>query len=685
MVRQTEIAECGLASLTMVANYYGLDVDLGTMRRHFVPSARGVTLKALIHLADQIGFTTRAVKLPLEELSDLHVPCILHWNMNHFVVLERVSGEKALIHNPDGRSAWLGLSHISDHFTGIALELRPGANFETGSHREKLKLSQLWTGMTGIKRALLQVFILTLVLQAFVLVSPFYMQIAIDQALPALDHDLLTVLAFGFALFTLVNVGASFLRSFVLLVAGTTIGFSLASNVAKRLFRLPIEWFEKRHVGDILSRFQSISPIQSMLTEGAVAALVDGSMALLTLAMMLWYSPALAAISLIAFLLYSVARLVSYSFERSAMEAAIITGGKEQSMLIETIRGITTLRLFGQEVLRHALWQTRLADAVNSDIRVARIGIWQNTCNLLIFGIENIITIWIAISAVISGNGFSVGMVFAYLTYKSQFIDKATTLVNQAISFRMLSLHLERLSDIALNAEDKSFISNVENGEYLEGKIELNNIFYRYSPGDPFVLNGINLKIMPGEHVAITGPSGGGKTTLVKLLLGLIDPHSGELLVDDLPLQRFGYKNFQAQIAAVLQDDSLFAGSLGDNIALFDDEPDMPKIIEAAVAASIHDDICKMPMQYETLVGDMGSTLSGGQKQRVLLARALYRKPKILVMDEGTAHLDSEHERAVNSRISKMGMTRIIIAHRNETISAADRIVYLSDGKIDDL
>ncbi|MEQ1496777.1 MAG: peptidase domain-containing ABC transporter [Novosphingobium sp.] len=682
LVRQTEIAECGLACLTMVAGFHGLDVDLGTMRRRFAPSKRGAPLRSLIGIADRIGLSPRAVKLPLEQLGNLHVPAVLHWDMNHYVVLERVKGNKALIHNPDGRSAWMSMSEVSDHFTGVALELRPSNDFQTGKQRERLRLSQLWQRMTGLKRALLQVLVLTLVLQAFVLASPYYMQLAIDQALPALDNDLLTVLALGFGLFTIINAGAALLRSFVLLVAGTSIGFSLASNIARRLFRMPIDWFEKRHTGDVLSRFQSIGPIQTLLTQGAVAALVDGAMAVLTLALMFVYSPLLTFVAIIAFILYTVVRLVSFSFEREAKEGAIIAHGKEQSVLIESLRGMTTLRLFGRETLRHALWQTRLTDAVNAEVRISRIGIWQGTANTLIFGLENILTIWLAIGLVIEGAGFSVGMVFAYLSYKTQFVQKAASLIDQGIALRMLGLHLERLSDIALSDEDKSFGASADIETTLKGKIELRDVFYRYAPNDPLVLDGVNLTIEPGEHVAITGPSGGGKSTLVKLLLGLVEPDSGEVLVDGLPMVRFGYKSFHEQVAAVLQEDSLFAGSLADNIALFDDTVDMERVVLAATAAAIHDDIARMPMQFETLVGDMGSTLSGGQKQRVLLARALYRQPRILVMDEGTAHLDAAHEQAVNEAISAMGITRIIIAHRRETIEIAQRVLVMSGGTL---
>jgi len=684
LVRQIEVAECGLACLAMIGNYHGQDIDLGTLRRRLQPSLRGAALKSLIAMADRLGLAPRAVKLPLDQLGNLHLPAILHWDMNHYVVLEEVRGGRALIHNPEGRSTRMLLADVSNHFTGVALELRPADDFEPTSARTRLRLSQLWHRITGLKRALAQTLVLSVVMQAFVLASPYYMQVAVDSALPALDRDLLTVLAIGFGLFTIINAVAALLRSFVLLSAGTALGYGISVNVARRLFRLPVSWFEKRHVGDVLSRFQSIAPLRQFMTEGAVGAGLDGTLAVFTFVVMLFYSPALAFVALIAFVLYVLVRVASFAAQRSAQEEVIVASGREQSTMIESLRGIVTLRLFNRESQRHALWQTRLTDAMNAGVGLARIGAWQQAANTLIFGLEVIVSIWLAIRFVIDG-GFSVGMVFAYIAYKTQFLQKGASLADQVIAFRMLGLHLERLSDIALADQDISFAAIDDPTRLLTGRIELRGVNFRYSPTDPLVLKDANLLVEPGDHVAITGASGGGKTTLVKILLGLVEPDTGEVLIDGLPLARFGHKNFHEQVGAVLQDDSLFAGTLADNIALFDDASDMGGIVEAATAAAIHDDIVAMPMGYETLVGDMGSTLSGGQRQRLLLARALYRRPKLLVMDEGTSALDPAKEQVVNAAIAQLGVTRIIIAHRLETIVSATRIMAMGGGMITDI
>jgi ATP-binding cassette subfamily B protein RaxB len=681
LVRQTEMAECGLSCLAMVAGYHGLDVDLGSLRRRFPPSMRGSSLKSLIAVADRIGLSTRAVRVSLEDLPGLEMPAILHWNMNHFVVVERVRGGKALIHDPAGRSRDYSLDELSSHFTGVALELHPAAGFEPADARRRMRLSQLWGRIRGLRRVLLQTLVLSAVLQGFVLASPYYMQLAIDQALPALDDNLLLVLALGFGLFALINAAAELLRSFVLLGAGTSLSFGVTANIARHLLRLPLPWFEKRHIGDILSRFQSVIPIQQALTQGTIVALLDGLLAIFTILVMAFYSLALTALALLAFALYALFRWLSFAPQREAQEAAIVTAAKLQSTLVETVSGMSIVRLFNHEPARQALWLTQLTDSLNANVRLARVGIWQKVANGLIFGLETVVSVWLAIGFVMQG-GFSLGMVFAFMAYKTLFLARSSSLIDQIVVFRMLALHLERISDIALADEDVGFTATPDAHSGFRGAIELQDIVFRYSPADPVVLDGTSLIVEPGAHVAITGPSGGGKSTLAKIVLGLAEPDSGTVLIDGRPLARFGHQNYRGQIAGVMQDDHLFAGTIADNIALFDEAADMARIAEAAAAAAIHDEIAAMPMGYETLIGDMGLSLSGGEKQRLLLARALYRRPALLLMDEGTSHLDAALEARVNRAIAALGITRIIIAHRAETIAAADAVYKLERGKL---
>jgi ATP-binding cassette, subfamily B, bacterial CvaB/MchF/RaxB len=681
-LRQTQSAECGIVCLAMVAQHHEYDVSIAALRRRFSPSTRGIALKSLMTIADRINLAPRALKVPLEELNLLHLPAILHWDLSHYVVIEKIDKGKVLIHDPAQYSAWMTYEEVSKHFTGVALELRPTGNFSVEEESTKIKIAQLWSSFSGLKRAVFQLLLLSILVQIAITASPYFMQLVVDKVIDTQDYNLLFVLALGFGFIILFQVISSFLRAFVILWAGTHLSYGLAVDLARRLFRLPIAWFEKRHVGDVLSRFQSVIPIQEFLLTGAIAAFIDGGMAFFTFAIMLYYSPLLAFISLLFLTGLIIWRTILFMAEKRAIEETIVSKAIEQSNLIETIQGITTLRLFNRESYRHSFWQSKLTNSMNAEVRLSRIGIWQQSGNMLLTGLENVVTIYIAANLVLAG-GFSVGMIFAFIAYQGQFSAKSLNLVEQFIKFRLLSLHIDRLSDIALAKEDVSFMCSTENSQRLIGRIELKNVSYRYSADEPLVLDNVNLVVEPGEHLAITGPSGGGKSTLVKLLLGLVEPDSGEILVDGVPLRLFGYQNFHEQTSAILQEEALFAGSIADNIALFDDKVDMNRVQSAALAGAFHKDVTDMPLQYETLIGESGTSLSGGQKQRLMFARALYREPKLLVIDEGTAHLDSYNERLVNDSICELGITRISIAHRQETLKIADRVVFLNRKVVD--
>jgi ATP-binding cassette subfamily B protein RaxB len=678
-LRQTEAAECGLASLAMVANWHGHEVDLNSLRQRFGVSVRGMTLRQLMQTADGMHLLARPLKLDLKGLPLLNLPAVLHWDLNHFVVIERVDGTRAYVVDPAGIARWYSFEDLGRHFSGVALELRPAQAFQPTRTRRRLRFRDLWSGMTGARRALTQTVVLSIVMQAYVLATPFYLRTAVDEALPALDDQLLVTLAIGFGLLALIGAGAALLRKFVLLSSGAALSFGITSNLVRRLFRLPIAWFEKRKVGDILTRVQSVLPIQRFLIESAPLALIDGLLSILTLSMMLLIAPQLALVTLLGLVIYSAIRLALLSREKQREAEYVKALAREQGALIETLRGMVTLRLAGREAMRHGFWQNRLTDALGARYRHERVRAWHETARLLVPAIELVMVVFLAIRANMTGL-LTLGTLFAYLAYRQQFVLAGQSLLDEGVKLRLLDLHLEQLADIVQSDEDAGFAEPLVQPEF-EGRIELREVRFAYGPHDPPVLTGINLAIAPGDHIAITGPSGGGKSTLAKIILGLVDPVSGQVLVDGRPLPAYGRRAFRQHVAAVLQDDVLYAGSIADNVAAFE-EVDMAWLQECLAAAAILDDVEAMPMRHETLVGDMGSTLSGGQRQRLLLARALYRRPRLLLLDEGTAHLDLAHEAMVNRAVGALGITRIVIAHRPETIAAANHVVRLEHGRI---
>jgi ATP-binding cassette subfamily B protein RaxB len=677
LIRQAEAAECGLACLAMVASFHGHRIDLNTLRRRFPVSLNGVTLRALIQVASQLCLVGRPLRFEIDHLRQLRLPAIVHWDMSHFVVLKAATRKGIEIHDPASGKKYLTLAEASKHLTGVALELAPTQEFAARDDRARLPLSVFWAQLRGSGHAILQIFILSVVLQLFVLTAPFYLQITVDEVIARGDVDLLAVLALGFGLLVLIRAAASFIRSSVLLIVQNVLQFQLGARLFRHLTRLPMSFFEKRHIGDILSRFGSLQPIRTLLAEGMIAALLDGIMAVLTLIMIFVYSPVLALIVLGAFALYAALRLSLYRVLWLRTEATIQASAQENSTFIETVRAIQSLKIFNRENERESQWLNRYTDVANASVRLGRAKIAFSTANDLIFGLETIVTVYIAARLALA-NQLTIGMIFAFMSYRQHFIDKSVQLVEKALDFRILGLHLDRLSDIALTPIEPGHDHPLAYPRLIQGRIELRHLYFRYSESDPFVLEDINLVIEPREFVTIMGPSGGGKTTLIKVMLGLLEPTRGEVLIDGVPLATLGPRNFREQVAAVMQEDQLLSGSIADNICFFDPEFDQDRMIRCARLAFIHDEIMTMPMTYNSLIGDMGSSLSGGQKQRLLLARALYREPRILFLDEGTAHLDLENERHIAESLTALNMTRISVAHRPDLAVGPSRLIVLA-------
>ncbi|MCA8337824.1 peptidase domain-containing ABC transporter [Burkholderia multivorans] len=686
---QTQAAECGLVCVGMVASYFGHDLDLVSLRRRFSPSLKGATLADVMLIAHRLGLASRALRLELDELSQLRRPCLLHWDMNHFVVLKSVSRGKITIHDPARGRCDVPMSEVSDHFTGVALELLPSPSFKRTQARESISMARLIGTVIGIRTTLAQVLLLSAALEAFGIVTPFYMQWVMDQVLVSADADLLTLLGIGFLLVVLFHNAVSALRSWVITWFSSLLGVQWTASVCSHLFRLPLAYFEQRHIGDVVSRFGSIGTIQSTLTTQFIGALLDGVMAAVTLGMLFLYSPMLTWLVIGLFVLYGVIRWVSYRPFRQANEEHIVYAARAQSNLLESIRGVQAVKLANHQDIRVAAYANAVVETTNKNVAIQRLSIGFSTLQGVISGAGRVVLVWIAAKHVLDGQ-FSAGMLVAYVSFADQFMSRGAALIGTIIDFRMLRLHGERLADIVLTDIEGDMEAKVAHAPGTPDDAEppavsVRGVSFRYGETEPWVLENCSFSVAPGESIALVGPSGHGKTTMAKLMLGLLTPEQGSVCIDGVDIRKFGLQPYRDLIGCVMQDDILFAGSIADNICFFDPQPDQARIEEVARLAQIHEDIVAMPMGYQSLVGDMGSSLSGGQCQRVLLARAFYRKPAILMLDEATSHLDVERERMINDAVRAMNVTRIIIAHRPETIRSADRVIELRNGRAQEI
>ncbi|MEA3651663.1 peptidase domain-containing ABC transporter, partial [Acinetobacter baumannii] len=683
VILQTESSECGLACLAMIAGYYGYESDLLTLRQKHPISQKGATLATLVKIANKLHLTTRPLKLELDELNQLRLPCILHWDLNHFVILKNVSPAKITIVDPAFGERVFTYDQASSHFTGIALELWPDSNFEEKKDKTSIRIFKLFGEIRGLWKSLGQILILALVLEVFSLVSPFFMQWVIDHAIVSADLNLLTTLALGFGLLMLLSSLISLLQAWVVMHMATTLNVQWKANIFHHLVNLPTNFFQKRHLGDVISRFSSIDAIQRTLTTSFITAILDGLMTIFTLILMFIYSVKLACIALISMLMYIIIRWIWYYPLRRATEDQIVHGAKQSTHFMETMRGIKTIKQFEKQDYRQATWLSLFVNQINAGLTTQKLNIMFGFVNTLLFGLQNIIIVWLGATLVIEGE-FTVGILMAFIAYKNQFGDRVTSLIDKYVEVRMLSLHGERLADIVLTDQEKTdnYLFVPESSELQKTEIDVKSLRFRYSEEESWIIHGINFNIPEGQSVAIVGSTGCGKTTLMNLLLGNLNPEHGEIKIGGQSIKSLGSNRLRNFIAYVAQDDVLFAGSILENISFFDDSVQQDWVEQCAKMASVHDEIMAMPMGYQTLVGDMGNILSGGQKQRILLARALYRKPKILFLDEATSHLDIIKEKEINDMIKSLNITRIIIAHRPETISSVDRIIALNNGRI---
>lgn len=692
VIRQTESAECGLACLAMLACWYGMQTDLSKLRERFSISIKGMTLQRLMECASAIHLSSRAVRLEPEDLKSLTLPCILHWDMNHFVVLNNLRGNKLVIHDPDKGKRTISVPEAGKHFTGIALEISPAENFSPQNEKKKIHLRNLTGKTPGLLPAMLKITVFALALEALALGGPLLNQMVIDEVLVSADQGLLTVVIIALLLLSLTQLLLSLARQWASITLSVNFNMQWTARVFHHLIRLPLTWFDARSKGSISARFGAIDTIQQALTTQVLEGLVDVLVVVTSLGMMLLYSTEMTFIAIVVSVFYALLRALWYPYLKQSAEETWDASTRESSHFLETLNGILSLKINGVIEQREAAWLNLNVTRRNTQLKQSRQGMYYDIAHSLATSLVAAIVLWKGAEEVLNGK-FTVGMLIAYLSFQGSFSSSISNLTDKFFSWRMLGVYNERLADIVMSPAE-GYVQNPQEDSTQEyrvtaGKFDrfedssflsLEGVFYSYRGSNTPIVSDLSLTLNPGEVVAITGKSGCGKSTLVKLIMGIDTPDSGVIRAFGIPHYHPNYFQVRQRIGTVLQDDTLFKGTISDNIIFYSEERDQERMKHCAKLALIDSEIMAMPMGYQTLIGENGGGLSGGQKQRILLARALYKKPGFLLLDEATSHLDVESEIVISQMLRDSGIPVLLIAHRPETLASADRILKMEKG-----
>lgn len=591
VIHQTETAECGLACLAMICGHFGKNIDLIYLRRKFNLSARGATLAGINGIAEQLGMATRALSLELDELRVLKTPCILHWDFSHFVVLVSVKRNRYVLHDPARGIRYISREEMSRYFTGVALEVWPGSEFQSETLQTRISLRSLINSIYGIKRTLAKIFCLSVVIEAINLLMPVGTQLVMDHAIPAGDRGLLTLISAALMFFILLKAATSTLRAWSSLVMSTLINVQWQSGLFDHLLRLPLAFFERRKLGDIQSRFDSLDTLRATFTTSVIGFIMDSIMVVGVCVMMLLYGGYLTWIVLCFTTIYIFIRLVTYGNYRQISEECLVREARAASYFMETLYGIATVKIQGMVGIRGAHWLNMKIDAINSGIKLTRMDLLFGGINTFVTACDQIVILWLGAGLVID-NQMTIGMFVAFSSFRGQFSERVASLTSFLLQLRIMSLHNERIADIALHEKEEKKPEIEIVADMGPISLETNGLSYRYDSQSAPIFSALSLSVAPGESVAITGASGAGKTTLMKVLCGLFEPDSGRVLINGIDIRQIGINNYHRMIACVMQDDRLFSGSIRENICGFAEEMDEEWMVECARASHIHDGLC---------------------------------------------------------------------------------------------
>lgn len=683
VILQLSAVECGAACLAMILSYYGRKTQVSECRELCGVGRDGLTARTIAEAARQYGLRVKAYSVELDDFKYIRLPAIAHWNFNHFIVIERWSPAGIEVVDPAAGRRQVTPEEFNISFTGVILTFEPGAHFEhrrdTGQAAWLTYLKSMLQ-LPGTLATLIQILGALLFLQTLGLALPLLTKILIDNVLPFRITNIMAFLGIGVLVLVLAQMVTSYLRATLLIYLQARLDSQMMLNFFEHVFSLPFGFFQQRSSGDLLLRLGSNTMIREVLTNQTISLVLDVVFVLTYLVILFLQAPVFGVLVLCLGLLQIALLAGTTRRIHQLMQRDLYAQAESQSYLVEALQGIATVKAAGAEDRVFDQWSNFFFNYLNISIQQNHLSALVDTAMNALRSLSPLLLLWVGAMYVLDGT-LSLGTMLALNALAMAFLTPLASLVSVGRQLQLVGAHLERIMDV-VKAEPEQDGQTVRAAPALTGRIEIKRLSFRYDPNAPWVLHDISFTVEPGQKIAIVGRTGSGKSTLGMLLLGLFTSPEGDICYDGIPLQQLEYRSVRRQFGVVLQDPFLFSGSLRQNIALNDANLALAEVQAAARTAVIHEDILAMPMGYETLVSEGGTTLSGGQRQRVALARALAHNPALLLLDEATSHLDVETEQHVDRNLSALACTRIVIAHRLSTIRNADQILMLEEGRI---